>query len=66
MGQDHAFMRRLLSITEVCEEMDVAPSTFYEWRATNRAPKCLKLPNGAVRIRRSDFETWLAEREVAA
>ncbi|WP_432847098.1 helix-turn-helix transcriptional regulator [Amycolatopsis sp. CA-161197] len=58
--------RQLLSIAAVCEELDVAQSTFYEWRATNRAPRCIKLPNGAVRIRRADLDAWLEEREVAA
>ena len=52
--------RQLLTIAEVCAELnDIARSTFYEWRAKNRAPKCLKLPNGEIRVRRSDLERRL-------
>ncbi|WP_086840637.1 helix-turn-helix transcriptional regulator [Amycolatopsis kentuckyensis] len=58
--------RELLKIADVCEELDIAPSTFYEWRAKECAPKCIKLPNGSVRIRRCDLESWLEDREVAA
>ncbi|MEV7092323.1 helix-turn-helix domain-containing protein [Amycolatopsis sp. NPDC051045] len=58
--------RQLLKISDVCEELAVAESTFYDWRAKNRGPRCIKLPNGGVRIRRADFETWLETREEAA
>lgn len=58
--------RGLLKIKDLCEELDIAPSTFYDWRAKNRAPRCIKLPNGEIRIRRADLETWLEAREVAA
>ncbi|WP_328647169.1 helix-turn-helix domain-containing protein [Amycolatopsis sp. NBC_00348] len=55
--------RQLLTIAEVCEELnEIARSTFYEWRAKNRAPKCIKLPNGEIRVRRSDLEHWLDSR----
>ena len=58
---------RHLTVDEVCAELDIARSTFDEWRAKGRAPKCLKLPNGRLRIRRSDDESWLAScEEVAA
>ena len=49
-----------LTIAEVCEELDIARSTFYDWRAKHKAPRCIKLPNGDLRIRRVDFEEWLA------
>jgi predicted DNA-binding transcriptional regulator AlpA len=49
-----------LTIAEVCEELDIARSTFYGWRAKRKAPRCIKLPNGDLRIRRVDFEEWLA------
>jgi predicted DNA-binding transcriptional regulator AlpA len=58
--------RRYLSIKEFCAELEVAPSTFYEWRAKGRAPRCIKLPNGEIRIRRVDLEDWLESHEVAA
>jgi predicted DNA-binding transcriptional regulator AlpA len=51
--------RTHLTIADVCAELGVARSTFYDWRAARKAPKCIKLPNGDIRIRRSDFELWL-------
>jgi predicted DNA-binding transcriptional regulator AlpA len=58
--------RRHLSIAALCEELDIARSTFYDWRAKGRAPRCIKLPNGEIRIRRTDLETWLDNCEEAA
>lgn len=58
--------RERLTIAEVCAELKIARSTFYEWRAKGLAPRCLKLPNGEIRITRSDFETWLETCEEAA
>ena len=51
---------RHLTIADVCEELGIARSTFYDWRVKRRAPRCFKLPNGDLRIRRSDYEDWLA------
>jgi predicted DNA-binding transcriptional regulator AlpA len=47
----------------VCGELGVARSTFYDWRAAKKAPRCIKLPNGEIRIRRADLETWLSGLE---
>ncbi|GAB3008645.1 helix-turn-helix domain-containing protein [Amycolatopsis acidiphila] len=58
--------RQYLTIRALCEELEVAKSTFYDWCAKGRAPRCIKLPNGEIRIRRTDFERWLESREVAA
>lgn len=55
-----------LTIAELCRELDISPSTFYEWRAKGRAPRCIKLPNGAIRIRRTELERWLDGRQEAA
>lgn len=55
--------RKHLTIADLCEELGIARSTFYDWRAKGRAPKCIKLPNGDLRIRRVEFERWLAEHE---
>lgn len=52
-----------LTLAELCDELQVARSTFYDWRAKGHAPRCIKLPNGDLRIRRSDLELWLAEHE---
>ncbi|GAA4456154.1 hypothetical protein GCM10023170_050430 [Phytohabitans houttuyneae] len=51
---------RYMTIEDVCADLDIARSTFYDWRTKRKAPPCLKLPNGDLRIRRSDYEEWLA------
>ena len=58
--------RTMLTLAEVCEELGVSRSTFYDWRAKRRAPRCIKLPNGDLRIRRSDLDHWLDDREDVA
>lgn len=58
--------RTHLSIAELCAELGVARSTFYDWRAARKAPRCIKLPNGEIRIRRADLERWLEDLEEAA
>ncbi|MFE5924107.1 helix-turn-helix transcriptional regulator [Streptomyces sp. NPDC056468] len=55
-----------LTLVEICEDLKISRSTFYDWRAKGRAPRCIKLPNGDLRIRRSDYEHWLDAREDAA
>jgi len=52
-----------LSVDELCFELGIARSTFYDWRAAHKAPRCIKLPNGAIRIRRRDLDAWLETRE---
>lgn len=55
-----------LTIAEVCADLDISRQTFYEWRAKGKAPRCIRLPNGALRIRRSEYQRWLdARKEVA-
>jgi predicted DNA-binding transcriptional regulator AlpA len=51
--------REQLTIPEVCAELKVSRSTFYYWRQTGKAPRCLVLPNREVRIARHDLESWL-------
>jgi predicted DNA-binding transcriptional regulator AlpA len=51
--------REHLTVDQVCAELDIARSTFDDWRAKGRAPRCIKLPNGKLRIRRADLERWL-------
>lgn len=55
-----------MTIPQVIADLKVAPSTFYRWRQLGKAPRAIKLPNGDVRIRRSEYERWLAEREDVA
>ena len=55
-----------LTIAEVCGELKISRSTFYDWRAKGRAPRCIALPNGSLRIRRADLDRWLSAHEDAA
>ena len=55
-----------LTIAEVCRELKISRSTFYDWRAKRRAPRCITLPNGSLRVRRADLDRWLSTREDAA
>jgi excisionase family DNA binding protein len=59
-------LRDKLTVVEVCEELQIAQSTFYEWRTKGTGPHCIKLPNGQLRIRRADLEAWLDARGDAA
>lgn len=58
--------RARLTIAEVCDELSISKSTFYEWRTKGVAPKCTRLPNGGIRIHRDDLELWLNSLEEAA
>ncbi len=60
---DNAINSRHMSVDDVCAELGIARSTFYDWRAAKKAPCCIKLPNGTTRVRRSDLERWLKARE---
>jgi len=48
-----------LTVDQLCAELQIARSTFYPWRQLGKAPRCIRLPNGAIRVRRDDLETWL-------
>lgn len=60
----------LLTLNQLLAELgDSEPlpkSTFFDWRAKGRAPRAIKLPNGALRFRRSEVERWLKNHEEAA
>jgi hypothetical protein len=64
--------RDKLTVKEILEDLasdDGRPlprSTWDEWRAKGTGPKCIKLPNGQLRVRRAEYERWLAAREDAA
>lgn len=55
-----------LTIAELCAELDIARSTFYDWRAKGKAPRCIKLPNGEIRIRRAELDRWMDGLEEVA
>jgi len=57
----------LLTVDQVLAELgDVSRRTFYRWREIGHAPKCLKLPNGELRVWRSDLLAWLRTRREGA
>lgn len=55
-----------LTVADICEALGIARSTFYDWRAKGATPQMIKLPNGDLRIRATDFETWLEGLVTAA
>ena len=50
-----------MSLKDVLAEIAISRSTMNKWRSEGRAPSFIKLPNGELRIRRSEFEAWLIE-----
>lgn len=56
----------MLTIAQVITEIGVPRATFYRWRQLRKGPKSIKLPNGAVRIRRSELERWIESLEETA
>jgi predicted DNA-binding transcriptional regulator AlpA len=59
-------LRENLTIADICADLKISRRTFYEWRAKQKAPKCIRLPNGDLRVRRTEYTRWLASREDAA
>ncbi|MDQ3899630.1 MAG: excisionase [Actinomycetota bacterium] len=53
-------------MADICSDLAVSRSTFYEWRVKGRGPRCIKLPNGDIRINRAEYERWLATLEEVA
>ena len=49
----------LLTIVQVTEELKISRATFYRWRSIGRGPRCVKLPNGPIRIRRSQLDKFV-------
>lgn len=56
--------RQTLKLGEALAEIGVSRAAFYRMRARGQAPKHLKLPNGQIRIRRSDLDAWFDSCEV--
>jgi len=53
----------LLSISQVIAELGISRATFYRWRSLRKGPASLRLPNGSIRVRRSDLDAFLAACE---
>lgn len=53
----------LLTVPELLDELGgVSRRSFFRWRELGHAPVCIKLPNGELRVRRSDLLAWLRAR----
>ncbi|MFE0175136.1 helix-turn-helix transcriptional regulator [Streptomyces sp. NPDC059002] len=55
-----------LTLAEALDEIGMSRAAFYRMRARGKAPQYLKLPNGQIRIRRSDLDAWFSTCEVPA
>jgi predicted DNA-binding transcriptional regulator AlpA len=57
----------LLTVPQILAELGgVSRRTFYRWRELGHAPAGIKLPNGEIRIWRSEFLAWLEKLRDAA
>jgi len=56
-------LEQFLTVPELCELLSIPRSTYYEWRQKRIGPLTIKLPNGEIRIRVTDLEEWLRDRE---
>lgn len=56
----------LMTVPEILAELKgISRRTFYRWRELGHAPEAFKLPNGELRVWRSDFLAWLRSRDGA-
>ncbi|WP_187284337.1 helix-turn-helix transcriptional regulator [Streptomyces sp. uw30] len=56
-----------MTVAEILVELKgVSRRTFYRWRELGQAPEAFKLPNGELRVWRSNFTAWLNSRERTA
>ncbi|WP_433239929.1 helix-turn-helix transcriptional regulator [Actinomadura nitritigenes] len=52
-----------LTVQEILDDLGVPRRTWQKWRELGRTPRCKRLPNGELRIRRSDYDAWLDSLE---
>ncbi|MEU3225141.1 helix-turn-helix domain-containing protein [Streptomyces sp. NPDC006976] len=57
---------QMLKLPEVLAEIGMSRAAFYRMRARGKAPKLIKLPNGQLRVRRTDLDNWISTCETAA
>ncbi|MFD8092971.1 helix-turn-helix transcriptional regulator [Streptomyces malaysiensis] len=57
----------LLTVRQVLEELGgISRRTFYRWRELRIAPRCIRMPNGELRVRRDAFNAWLEDHAEGA
>jgi predicted site-specific integrase-resolvase len=54
-----------LTVADICADLGVSPRTFYEWRMKGKAPACITLPNGELRVTLPEYTRWLDARKAA-
>ncbi|MEW2397496.1 helix-turn-helix transcriptional regulator [Streptomyces bluensis] len=47
-----------LKLPEVLAEIKMSRAAFYRMRARGKAPRITYLPNGQIRVTRSDLDDW--------
>ncbi|WP_217234950.1 helix-turn-helix domain-containing protein [Streptomyces sp. AC555_RSS877] len=47
-----------LKLPEVLAEIKMSRAAFYRMRARGQAPRIHKLPNGQLRVNRTDLDAW--------
>jgi len=52
--------RRLLTLQQTADYLQVAPRTLYRWRAERTGPRSVKF-GATIRYRRADVEAWLEQ-----
>ncbi|MET8727069.1 helix-turn-helix domain-containing protein [Streptomyces parvus] len=57
---------QMLKLPEVLTEISMSRAAFYRMRARGQGPRLVKLPNGQLRVRRTDLDAWLTECETTA
>jgi predicted DNA-binding transcriptional regulator AlpA len=57
---------QMLKLAEVLTELGMSRAAFYRMRARSQGPRLIKLPNGQLRVRRSDLDAWLSGCEESA
>jgi excisionase family DNA binding protein len=50
-------------MAQVCEQLGISRSTFYDWRQARKAPACIVLPNSQIRVRQRDLDDWVVSHE---
>jgi predicted DNA-binding transcriptional regulator AlpA len=49
----------LLKLSEVLTTLGISRAAFYRMRSRGQAPGLHKLPNGHIRVLRTDLDAWL-------
>ncbi|WP_424212724.1 helix-turn-helix transcriptional regulator [Streptomyces sp. BI20] len=54
---------KMLKLEETLEVLQMSRASFYRLRARGNGPRIVKLPNGHLRVRQSDLDSWLRSCE---